>query len=100
MRHACSLSETMSSAWETTRTRRRRLPRDMGDDEDASSEVAEGCGTCARTGRSRGWSWTCHVACRVSRLASASFREGPGTCWGCAHQEISLSHLSSYDLLV
>src|SRR5260221_153959 len=95
MRHACSLSETTSSAWETTMTRHRRLLRDMGDDEDTSSEVAEGRGTRARTGRSCGWSWTCHVAWRVSRLAGPSFREGPGTCWGCACQEISLAHLSS-----
>src|SRR5260221_4918888 len=96
MRHACSLSETMSSAWEMTRTHHRRLPRDMGDDkdmsseadEDVSSEAAEGRGMCARTGRSHGWSWTCHVAWQVSRLASPSFREGPGTCWGCVRQDI------------
>ncbi len=43
-KHMCSPSETMSSAWETTRTRHRRLPRDWH---------------MWWTGRSRGWSWTC-----------------------------------------
>ena len=45
----------------------------VGDDEDASSEAAEGW--CTR-GRSRGWSWTCPVARRVSRLAGSGLPRG------------------------
>ena len=41
MQHVCSLSETMSSAWETARTRSQRLPRDRHA-RDSKSHV-DGC---------------------------------------------------------
>ena len=45
----------------------------MGHDEDVSSEAAEGW--CTRV-RPCGWSWTCHVARRVSRLVGSGLLKG------------------------
>ena len=81
----------------------------VGDDEDASSEAAEGHGR--RRGRVVGGcrgTWHTHedwkitwlvldLSCGMVSVAASqpSLREGPSTCWGCARQEISLAHLSS-----